>query len=122
MLWKLMKPCTSTGSRCLDTGESVTLAEMEEFLPPGLNPLSLNIIQRTGEFAADKSTLMDMPEDEVADDDRNGKRKLKRMLKTVKAKTRAAAVATSKGTWILSVARRPRTVLHSLNIDGCVKQ
>lgn len=78
---------------CLDTGESVPLAEAELLLPKGIDPLSLHVIRLTGEFAADKDIA---DHEDAQEDTENGKKqRVKAMLRTAKKKTMAAAAAAS---------------------------
>lgn len=45
-----------TTLKCLDTGEVVPLAEMGKILPTALNPLALQVMQRTNEFPGTEGT------------------------------------------------------------------
>lgn len=78
---------------CLDTGESVPLSQAEKLLPEGLNPISLTVIKRTGEFNAESEPLAG---DDDGADGGSSKGMFKKVLKTAKTKATAAASAAGK--------------------------
>eukprot|EP00052_Salpingoeca_macrocollata_P009980 m.78205 g.78205 ORF g.78205 m.78205 type:complete len:709 (+) comp17341_c0_seq3:286-2412(+) len=68
--------------KCLDTGETVPLSQMETLLPKDLNPLSLQMIRRCNEYP-------DAAGDKPVSSAESSKRKLKSFLAKAKDKMRS---------------------------------